>query len=184
MPDALSELPALFDFEDGVWRGDTRVWTHVFNDAPPAWEPQTTYGLGDVEHAATEVYVPHTTCTFDDTAYTCLLAHTSGDDFDPDVWAPDQQALGPETDISDYDFLAQYRQNTRPSAVVLATDACELVTDGLDGRMQRTLTAEEAAKLTTTTFCWDLQTTHEGVVKTMLYAIDVPVLGDSSRVEA
>lgn len=170
-------LPKTYNFD--LYRGDTRVFTHYFNDDPADWATGIDYVVGEV---GADTYTPLTTVTFEDVSYTCTTAHTSGATFDATMWTADPDALGPETDITDWTFLAQYRASTSPDEPVIAVDAC-VVTDGPGGVMVRTLTHTEAAKLTTTPVYWDLEATKadDVTVKTYLKKDRLKVDGDVSR---
>lgn len=186
-----SQLVADYDFgapvgaKFHVYRGDTfGPDVHKFNDAPPDWTATTAYTVGDTTHGATEVYVALTTCTYLGVAYTCTTAHTSGATFDATMWTADDAALGPETDITDWVFLAQYRETTSPDATLLASDTC-VITDGPGGVMTRTLDADQSALLVVTPVKWDLQATKaDDTVKTYLKNDKLKVGGDVSRVVA
>jgi hypothetical protein len=180
-----STVPDEYDFGEGLWRGDTDVTTHYFNDDPPDWEASTAYTVGNTTHEAGEVYVANTTCTYRGVPYTCTTAHTSGATFDATKWTEDEQALGPEMDISGCEFLAQYRTDRTTTGTLLAADTFEFATDGTDGILVRTLSADQAALLVPadgqTRVFWDLQFTFEdATVKTMLWG-KPKILGDISR---
>lgn len=181
-------LIAEYDFgvppgKPGVVRGDTGgPWVHKFNDAPPDWAASTAYTVGDTTHAADEVYVALTTCTYQGTPYTCTTAHTSGATFDATMWTEDDAALGPATDISLWTFLGQYRETLELDAALLASDSFT-ISDGPGGILTRTLDADEAEGLTVTPVKWDLQATRsDGTVKTYLKNYKLKVDGDVSRV--
>ena len=185
---AATPLIADYDFgvprgKPGVVRGDTGgPWVHKFNDAPPDWAASTAYTVGDTTHAADEVYVALTTCTYQGDAYTCTTAHTSGSEFDDTKWTKDDAALGPATDITDWTFLGQYRETLEIDAALLASDSFEFATDGKDGVVVRTLDADEADGLTVTPVKWDMQYTRgDGTVKTPLKNYNLGVDGDVSR---
>lgn len=181
-------LPDEFDFGKGLYRGDDYVWTHFLNDEPPDWEPATAYTVGDTTHDPGEVYVAFTTCTYRGVRYTCSTAHTSGATFDATMWTKDAEALGPETDISEYVFLGQYRTSLETDATLLATDEFELVTDGTDGAYRRLLTHDQSALLIPDedakpkgAVYWDLQATDgDGTVKTLLRGRPI-IVGDVAR---
>jgi len=184
---AAKPLIADYDFgvppnKPGVVRGDTGgPWVHKFNDAPPDWAASTAYTVGDTTHAADEVYVALTTCTYQGNAYTCTTAHTSGAEFDETKWTKDDAALGPATDITGWEFLGQYRETTETDAPLLASDSFD-ITDGTGGILTRTLDADEADGLTVTPVKWDLQATRaDGTVKTYLKNYNLGVDGDVSR---
>lgn len=184
---ASAPLIAEYDFgvppgKPGVVRGDTGgPWIHKFNDAPPDWAPSTDYTVGDMTHAADEVYVAHTTCTYQGLPYTCTTAHTSGETFDETMWTRDDAALGPATDISGWTFLGQYRETLEVDADLLASDSFE-ITDGPGGILKRTLDADESDGLVVTPVKWDMQATRaDGTVKTYLKNYNLKVDGDVSR---
>ena len=174
--------------EEGLYRGDTAVFTHYFNDDPPDWAASTAYTLGNVVHEAGESYVANTTCTYLGKSYTCTTAHTSGATFDATKWEQDNQALGPATDFSDCTFLGQYRTDRTTTATLLASDSFD-TTDADTGIIVRTLTATEAALLIPTSgksgdrVYWDMQVTlaDTTTVKTLLWS-QPKILGDMSRV--
>lgn len=171
------------DYDFPLYRGDTGgPWVHKFNDNPLDWQPATAYTVGDLAHDSTEVYVAHTTVTRDGVSYTCKTAHTSGSTFDATLWTKDVKALGPETDITGWTFLGQYRVSTDPAAELLASDTCE-ITDGPGGEMTRTLSSAQAELLVVSPVFWDLQATRaDDTVKTFLKKDRLKVGGDVSRV--
>jgi hypothetical protein len=80
---------------------------------------------------------------------------------DAPVWTP--------KDLTGYTFRCQLRSD--PDATdVMATIAVDLVSDGTDGKIRRTLTATEAAKLAPGKVYFDLEATRtaDGFVHTYL----------------
>lgn len=186
----MADQPLVADYDFGappgakfhLYRGDTAgPFVHKFNDPPPDWAATTAYTVGDSEHGPDETYVAGTTCTFEGDPYTCTTAHTSGAEFDDSMWAADDAALGPETDITGWAFLAQYRATTAPDAELLASDTC-VITDGPGGVMTRTLDADQSDLLVVTPVKWDFQATKaDDTVKTYLKNDKVKIGGDVSR---
>lgn len=189
-------LPDEFKFknadgkEEGLYRGDTYVFTHYFNDEPPDWQPSTAYTVGNLEHEAGEAYVAGTTCSHLGKTYTCTTAHTSGTAFDATKWTLDPLALGQASDFSDCTFLGQYRTDRTVDATLLASDTFD-TTDAATGIVVRTLEADQCALLVPadgksgSRVYWDMQVTlsDDTTVKTLLWGRP-KVEGDMSRVVA
>ena len=189
-------VPDEFEFknadgvEEGLYRGDTYVFTHYFNDEPPDWAASTAYTLGNTIHEAGESYVANTTCTHLGKTYTCTTAHTSGATFDATKWTEDAQALGPASDFSDCTFLGQYRTDRTTTGTLLASDSFD-TTDADTGIVVQTLTAAQCALLVPVSgksgdrVYWDMQVTlsDDTTVKTLLWGRP-KILGDMSRVVA
>ena len=89
------------------------------------------------------------------------------------------RATGEPLDLTGHTFLAQIRP-AADSVAVMATINVE-VTDPAFGVIRRTLTADEAKKLTGQSAVWDLQgTSPDGFVRTYMTG-RVTILADSSR---
>ena len=170
-------LPKKFDHE--LWRGDTRVFEHHFNEDAPAWQPSTAYVVGVVGEGPIG-WVASSTVTFNGVTYTCTTAHTSGASFDASFWTADPAAVGAPIDITGWVFLSEYRVTTEDAAPT-ATDT-NAITNGPGGVLQRTLPHSEAAKLVPGIMTWDLQATKpDASVQTYLYSYKVKVDGDTAR---
>lgn len=168
-------LPAKYTFS--LYRGDTRVWTHRFNEAPPDWAETTAYVAGTVGSGE---YLADSAVTRNGVRYTCTSAHTSTGSFDPSKWTADPKAVGAPIDITGWLFEATYR-TTADAVEDVAVDECT-ITDGPGGVLRRTLIAEQSALIPDGKVAWDLQATKPDTsVQTYLYNYGVKVGPDVTR---